>query len=218
MSGPAFAAVLWDMDGTLIDSEPLHQDSLLHGLHAQGIAWQDGLEQALLGRDDAGVHAYCSAHLGLKLGLAEWARLRTAYFLAHLGRLSPRAECWEIFTHLQQRGVPQAIVSNASAAMLHANARALGLDTAQWVLVSRDDVARGKPHPEPYLRGAERLGVQATRCVVVEDSAPGAMAGLAAGSAVLYWPQDPHAASTPQLQACRSPAEAWAFFARCGWV
>ena len=209
--------VLWDMDGTLIDSEPLHQASLKHVLKTQGIPWNVEIEHALLGRDEQEVHAWCVGRFGLQLTFSAWTSQRKSYFHLHIKSLRPRVECWAIFTQLRRLGAVQAFVSNASSEILNANARALNLLPEDWIMVSRDDVKHGKPNPEPYIRAAQLLNVGVRQCVVVEDSLPGAMAGIAANASVLYWPQNPNAPSAKNLRPCRSPTEARAFFSRHGY-
>jgi len=84
-----------------------------------------------------------------------------------------------------------AIVSNSDRMLVDANLRAAGLQVPGLVSVARNDVRFGKPRPEPYLRAAWLLGVDPSDCIVVEDSVPGARAGLAAGMTVIGWPE-PH--------------------------
>lgn len=78
----------------------------------------------------------------------------------------------------------RAVVTSGSAVIAAARMRAAGL-TPPGVVVTADDVLRGKPHPEPYLLGARRLGVEPGRCVVVEDAPSGIAAARAAGMAVV---------------------------------
>ncbi|HEU4656214.1 MAG TPA: HAD-IA family hydrolase [Capillimicrobium sp.] len=85
---------------------------------------------------------------------------------------------------LLRSATPLAIVTSCSTALARARLRASGLPVPD-VLVSCDDVARGKPDPEPFLLGARRLGVDVERCVVLEDAPAGIAAGRAAGARVI---------------------------------
>ncbi len=83
----------------------------------------------------------------------------------------------------------QACVSNSGRRVVEANIGAIAMPDALRFALSRDDVTHGKPHPEPYLRAAERLGVHPSACIVVEDSPVGARSGKAAGMVTIAWPQ-----------------------------
>lgn len=96
-----------------------------------------------------------------------------------------------MLAYLEKAGVPYAIVSNSDRMLVDANLRAVGLQRPDFISVSRNDVREGKPAAEPYLRGAYLLGVEPSHCIVVEDSVPGARAGLAADMTVIGWPE-PH--------------------------
>lgn len=189
-AGATFAAVLWDMDGTLIDSEPLHFRSMISVLDGLGVRAAPELQSVLTGMSASEVFQFCRSEFSLVITEAEWARRRTAFYLRGAMNLAPRTGALEVFKELAGSGVAQAIVSNSDRVILGANLKALSLDAEKWVNVSRSDVARAKPHPEPYLLAARQLGVSAGACVVVEDSLPGVRAGRAAGMCVWYWPQD----------------------------
>lgn len=185
-----FAAVLWDMDGTLIDSEPLHFRSMTSVLDGLGVRASPELQSVLTGMSASEVFQFCRSEFSLVITEAEWAHRRTAFYLDGAMNLAPRTGALEVFKELARSGVAQAIVSNSDRVILSANLKALGLDAEKWVNVSRSDVAHAKPHPEPYLLAARQLDVSASACVVVEDSLPGVRAGRAAGMCVWYWPQD----------------------------
>lgn len=183
-------AVLWDMDGTLVDSEPLHEEALVAALRALGHEPPEGFHDLVIGRDARSIHAWAQAHLGLLPGFEEWVGLKYRTYFASLGRLRPRPGAVETFSALRARGVPQAVVSNSDRMVVAANLDAAGLTRPAMVTVSRNDVREGKPAPEPFLRAAFLLGLAPEDCVVVEDSVTGAAAGLAAGMRTLFWPPD----------------------------
>lgn len=198
----AFAAVLWDMDGTLIDSEPLHFRSLLGVLDALGIRASANLQSRLTGMSASEVFQFCRAEFSLEITESEWGRRRTDFYLDGAASLTPRPGALEAFKSLAGSGVAQAIVSNSNRVIVDVNLRALGLDEQRPVSISRSDVVNAKPHPEPYLLAARVLDVSADACVVVEDSLPGVRAGRAAGMHVLYWPQDRLGATEDCLLGC----------------
>ena len=207
-------ALLWDMDGTLADSEPLHQRTLAAVLASVGIAHlPDDLFEATIGLSEYDVHAYCTSRFALTIEAAAWTQFRNAAYAREAAGLQPRPGALEVFRAMAAGGVPQAVVSNASRPVLDTNLHALKLHAATAVSVSRSDVRNGKPSPEPYLKAARLLGVAAGDALVVEDSLVGASAGLAAGMRVAAW-MAPGMPSVPFPAACRcvsSAAELRAF-------
>lgn len=190
MSAPTTpAAVLWDFDGTLMDTEPLWR------------AAEEEVARGLGGELPAGFHA---AHVGGRVidcaadlravfsasasaeAIAEelWARC-----LRRLGEgpIPWQAGAQELVTELHAAGVPQAVVSSSRRDYLDVVLSRLdaGLFAA---VISGDDVARHKPDPEPYLTAARALGVRPAECVVVEDSVPGVGSARGAGCAVVVVP------------------------------
>jgi beta-phosphoglucomutase-like phosphatase (HAD superfamily) len=183
------AAILWDIDGTLVDSEPLHEAALVRALATLGISPPPDFHELVAGRDAASIHAWCVEHLGVGVGLQDWLRLKYRTYFAAVATLAPRERAVELFVGLERHGRAQAVVSNSDRLVVHANLEAAGLATPGRVSVSRNDVRRGKPDPEAYLRAAWLLAAAPGDCVVVEDSTTGAAAGVAAGMRTLFWPQ-----------------------------
>ena len=181
-------AVLWDMDGTLADSEPVHALSFEIACRSLGVPLPEGFHEALLGLSEEATHAWLVRECGLPLDLHEWTSARLAVYLDHLDRVAWQAPARRAWDRIRDAGIPQAIVSNSDRIVVDANLSRLGLAVPGLVSVSRDDVREGKPDPEPYLRAAELLGVEAARAAVVEDSEPGIRSGLAAGMTVFVMP------------------------------
>lgn len=191
-------AILWDMDGTLVDSEPMHEAALEDALASLGLTPPDGFHDALIGRDAAAVHAYCVETLGATLPLADWLALKYRSYFARIADGVPgRDRAPALFLALRAAGVKQAVVSNSDRLVVSANLAAAGLDGAGAVTVARNDVRAGKPDPEGYLRAAWLLRAEPADCVVLEDSPTGAQAGVAAGMTTLYWPQPGASAPAP---------------------
>lgn len=183
------ATILWDMDGTLIDSEPLHEAALVAALTELGIIAPPEFHGLVVGQDAHEVHRWCTQHLGLTLALEPWLMLKYRSYFASLDRLQPREQAVALFHELRADGAVQAVVSNSDRLVVAANLDAVGLSAPAQITVSRNDVRVGKPDPEPYLRAAWLAGAEAHRCIAVEDSVTGASAGLAAGMRTLFWPQ-----------------------------
>ncbi|QDL91736.1 HAD family phosphatase [Paroceanicella profunda] len=187
-------AIFWDMDGTLVDSEPMHEAALLNALAASGITPPDDLHEHVVGMDARSVHAWAVERLGLPLALPEWLALKYETYLTLVPGLQGRPGALELFEALRAEGVAQAVVSNSDRIVVGVNLDAVGLTRPGLLTVSRNDVRRGKPDPEPYLRAAWLVGAEPGDCIAVEDSLTGAAAGIAAGMTTLFWPQSPMAA------------------------
>ena len=186
-------AVYWDMDGTLIDSEPLHEEALVVALRNAGIEPPLDLHDRVLGVAAGPVYVMLRDEFGLDLPFDEWIERKYVFYLAHAGDLKPRPGALEILNELNALGVAQAVVSNSDRIIVGANLRALGLESPGLRTVSRNDVRLGKPDPEPFLRAAWLTGIEPEHSCVMEDSATGATAGVAAGMRTLFWPQQPMA-------------------------
>ncbi len=184
-------AVLFDMDGTLIDSEPFHYETLLKAIVAFSGAVPENFENRVTGTTIADCHAMLRNETGFTADLDAFVKAKYAAYVEGAIRLKFRPGAAEILAYLDRVGIPYAIVSNSDRILMDANLRAVGLRRPDFISVSRNDVREGKPAAEPYLRGAYLLGVEPSQCIVVEDSVPGAHAGLAAGMTVIGWPE-PH--------------------------
>ncbi|WP_372592716.1 HAD family hydrolase [Actinotalea sp.] len=181
---PLPSAVLWDMDGTLVDTEP-HWMAAEHALVARhGGTWthQDAL--ALVGFDLLDAAAVLQEH-GVDLPAQEIVELMLDEVIAGV-RTSVHWQpgVRELLAALREAGIPCALVTMsyrrfADAVLSHAPEGTFA------VVVTGDNVQQGKPHPEAYLRAAELLGVDAGDCVAIEDSPPGVAAALASGARTL---------------------------------
>ncbi|TIO34825.1 HAD family phosphatase [Mesorhizobium sp.] len=184
-------AVFWDMDGTLVDSEPLHEAALVAALHSVGIAAPTNLHERVLGIAAWPVYEMLRDEFGLDLPFDDWIVRKYDHYLPMAETLKPRPGAIEIFNELRALGVAQAVVSNSDRLIVDANLRAVGLVYPGMKTVSRNDVHEGKPHAEPFLRAAWLAGVDPADAVAVDDSVTGVMAGLAAGMRTIFWPEVP---------------------------
>ena len=184
-------AVLWDVDGTLILSEPIHLQALRDTAATHGIELPDSFHAEMIGRTASYTFRLIQERHHFTEPFESWIERKYRRFIALAGTLRPRPGALQNFNALRRDGVPQALVSNSDRIVVETNMRAMDLVVPKLVSVTLNDVRNGKPDPEPYLRAAHLLGVEPHSCVVVEDSAPGAMAGLRAGMTVLAWPELP---------------------------
>ena len=182
------AAVLWDMDGTLVNTEPYWISAETELIESYGGSWTH--EEAL---QLVGSGLFQSATIikakGVDLPEGEIIDILTDRVLAQLVEFGIpwRPGARELLTELREQGIPTALVTMSIGRMAHHVADRLGFVGFDAV-VSGDDVANSKPHPESYLRGAELLGVNPADCVAIEDSEPGIRSAAAAGAVVIGVP------------------------------
>jgi len=187
-SASRLAAVLFDLDGTLIDSEPLwfEAERLLVGEYGQ--EW--GPEQAahLVGWSLWDSATYLREQIGVDLPSTDIIERMESHVVAGVVETPRwRPGALRLLAEVRAADIPAALVTMSHRRLTQAIVGALPADTFQAV-VSGDQVSRGKPHPDPYLIAAQRLGVRATDCVAIEDSITGSRSALAAGCAVLVVP------------------------------
>lgn len=185
------AAVLWDMDGTLVDTEPhwIAAETALLGRY--GATWSHEQALQLVGSalpDSGRVLAdHLQAQTGVRLDPATVvAELIEAVIAQVTAAVVWRPGAVELLTSLGAAGVPCALVTMSYRSL--ADTVAAMLPGAFAVVVAGDEVDRGKPAPDPYLRAAQLLGVEIGRCVVIEDSPTGVASGEAAAARVLACP------------------------------
>lgn len=182
------AAVLWDMDGTLVDTEPYWIETEQELAHRHGATWTHDDAMALVGSDlmDSGV--YIRERMGLDLSPREIVELLLDGVVRKVAREVPwRAGARELLSALGETGVPCALVTMSWRRFVEPVLEQLPAGSFAHV-VTGDEVPRGKPHPDPYLRAATLLGLDPRACVAIEDSPTGAASAAAAGCPVLVVP------------------------------
>ncbi len=185
------AAVLWDMDGTLVDTEPYWLEAESDMVHGAGGVWsaEDGLQLVGSGLERS---ALILQSRGVELTVEEIITTLTDQVRDRIGRSVPwRPGARELLLELREAGIPTALVtmSRRRMALDVADALAGALGVAGFdLVVAGDDVENAKPHPEPYLTAAAQLGVDITACVALEDSEPGVASAVASGAAVFALP------------------------------
>jgi HAD superfamily hydrolase (TIGR01509 family) len=182
------AAVLWDMDGTLVDTEPYWMHAQDELVAAWGGTWSHDDALTLVGAGlwhAARVFQSRGVHL-TEDEIVEHLTDRVLELIASKG-LPWRPGARELLSEVREAGVKTALVTMSVRRMAEHVAAQLGFHGFDTV-VSGDDVTHAKPHPEPYLVAAERLGVDPALCIAIEDSAPGSASAVAAGAVVIAVP------------------------------
>lgn len=183
-------AVIFDMDGLLIDSEPLWVRAEIEVFGAFGVSLTEAdcaLTQGLRIDD---IIAYWRAHRGLDGSAAERIRAdlvaRVAELIRSEGRALPGVEA--ALEAARDKGRPIALASSSPMAIIRAALARIGIAGAFDVVHSAVDESHGKPHPAVFLSAAERLGASPLGCVVLEDSLAGVVAAKAARMACVAVP------------------------------
>jgi HAD superfamily hydrolase (TIGR01509 family) len=189
-------AVIFDCDGTLVDSEPLARRAWERGLAPYGYTIADADYESLIGLPFARTHAFFAERIpGLPPADAFWGQYAGTLFALIDGELEPFPDALDTVRALARRGVRLAVASSSPRARLDRTLAKAGLQDAFEVSVAGDEIEHGKPAPDMFLAAAARLDVAPAACVVIEDSPPGVLAGLAAGMHTVGVARAPDAAA-----------------------
>ncbi|WP_031033979.1 HAD family hydrolase [Streptomyces sp. NRRL F-5650] len=194
-------SVIFDLDGTLVDSEPNYYEAGRRTLAEYGVpdfTWAD--HAAYVGISTQETVADWRRRYGLGAPVEELLAVKNRHYL-ELARVSARAypEMRKFVELLAGEGVPMAVASGSSPEAIGTVLARTGLDARLRTVVSADEVERGKPAPDVFLEAARRLGAEPARCVVLEDAAPGAAAAHAAGMRCIAIPYVAHQADAPEF-------------------
>jgi HAD superfamily hydrolase (TIGR01509 family) len=193
--GPA--AVLWDLDGTLVDTEPYWIETEFALAREHGAPWSREHALALVGNDLIESGRYIRRVMGLEMSPAQIVEYLLDGVVARVQESVPwRPGALDLLADLREHGIPCGLVTMSYRRFVDPMLRALPPETFA-VVVTGDTVSRGKPHPEPYLTAAAALGLEATACLAIEDSRTGASSAEAAGCRVLVVPNHVEVAPGP---------------------
>jgi HAD superfamily hydrolase (TIGR01509 family) len=182
------AAVVFDMDGLLFDSEALYRDAIMAAADELGHPFTVADFLNLVGRPWSVNRATLQDHIGPNHDPDVFRAVWMQRYEGLRARLSLKAGAIELLDRLKQLGIPRAICTSSSHADVERN---LSLyPSIRWfeAIIASGDYARGKPYPDPYLRAAKELGVASVDCLALEDSYNGVRAAAAAGMQTVMIP------------------------------
>jgi HAD superfamily hydrolase (TIGR01509 family) len=178
-------AVLWDMDGTLVDTEPYWIDTEFEIAQRYGGTWSRAHALNLVGNDLLESGRYIREHMGVDVSAEQIVEELLDGVVARVQDTVPwRPGAREVLDQLSASGTPCALVTMSYQRFVAPILAQLPPETFR-VIVTGDTVEFGKPHPEPYLTAAAALGVAPGECIAVEDSNTGARSAESAGCLVL---------------------------------
>ncbi|MET0204153.1 MAG: HAD family phosphatase [Casimicrobiaceae bacterium] len=176
-------AVIFDMDGLMLDTEPLAARAWDEAAAAVGASFDPGMARRMIGHNfhdcSAMLRAGCPAGYPVDAILSRWHAAYDA--IVERDGLAIKPGVFELIDWLDGRGIVRAVATSTRRDRAHSKLARTALLSRFAALVGGDEIARGKPAPDIYLEAARRLGTMAPHCVVLEDSEPGVRGALAAG-------------------------------------
>ncbi len=182
-------ALLFDMDGLMVDSEPAWFDLQSEFVSARGGVWTDDIARRCVGGGLVNALRVMEEAFGFPVDVGRDSAAMVDAFVARVDRLALKRGCLELLDAACARNLACAVASSSSRRLVEATLGRFALRERFGAMVSGDCVARPKPAPDIFLEAASRLGVSPNTCVVLEDSLAGVRAGRAAGMRVIAVPE-----------------------------
>ncbi len=177
-----YEGYIFDMDGTLVDTMPVHYQAWLAELREHGIEFPEDKFYSLGGMPAATIIEMLNRQHGAHMDPEETAQRKEERYLKFLHDITPIPEVAAIVKDLHGKK-PMAVGTGSKRHVCEKTLREAELYDYFDVIVTSDDYSRGKPFPDPFLLAAEKLGVDPAKCIVFEDSETGIKAAEAAGMA-----------------------------------
>lgn len=191
-------AVLFDLDGVIVDSEPVWEEVRRAYVAAHGGTWQPDTQRRLMGMSTGEWAAYLSGELGVDRSPEQVATEVVAEMTRRYAEHVPLIDDADAVVRRMAERWPLGLASSSPTRLIAAALDATGLTDVFGATLSTEETARGKPAPDVWLAVAARLGVDPARCVAIEDSSNGVRSAAAAGMRVIAvphgsYPLDPDA-------------------------
>lgn len=189
-----FDAVIFDLDGTLVDSLPVHFNAWSDALAANGAPKNilpEDVFHAMGGRPTKDIVRELNGEHNLKLDPATISLAKREAFINRLDEVDPNEEVIAFARSLKGK-IPMAVASGGSRIVVEKTLQKLGLSDLFDEVITSTEVAAGKPAPDVFLKAAKELSVDPTRCLALEDAPAGIMAAQTAGMKVVAVPAPVH--------------------------
>ncbi|MBC7870741.1 MAG: HAD family phosphatase [Chitinophagaceae bacterium] len=186
-------AIIFDMDGLLVDSEVVWHVAEVDLFEAHGYAYTDEVRAQIIGMRLDEMFVKLHGILGFEespLALAHELNERMLELIPQM--VKPQPGALELVAYVVEQNIPRAIASSSPLSIINATVGAMGWDTIFTTRCTADDEAAGKPAPDVYLAAARRLGFAPSDCLTLEDSPTGARAAVAAGMTCYAVPDQSH--------------------------
>ncbi len=181
--------VIFDMDGTMFNTEPLSKACWQRAAEEMGLSLSDQVVWSFTGKNLATVRQICQEALGGQLDFDRlWALKEEKYFQEIARGVPEKPGLNRLLSYMKEQGLPGAVATSSSEERVRLTLETAGLEDRFAAVICGDDIPASKPAPDIFLAAAKALGLDPKNCLVLEDSGPGLMAGVAAGCFVIYIP------------------------------
>ncbi|KKC37965.1 haloacid dehalogenase [Devosia epidermidihirudinis] len=188
-----FQAVIFDMDGTILDTESVFRTIVFEVCAELGFEMTDAVHRSMVGGSHERTNQLLVEAYGVTFPYSLFdERCRFVMGERSMDGVPVKAGAHEFLNELRERDIPMAVATSSRHEHAHHHLGKAGLLDMFRTVVTRDDVVNPKPHPEPYLTAARRLGVDPLTCLALEDSNTGVRAAHAAGMQTIMVPDLVH--------------------------
>jgi len=190
LQGFRLEGVIFDMDGLLLDTETLAMKGLEIAAVEMGVEAPEPFLHAMIGVPADRCRVLVAERFGESFPTIRFLERASLHMegLIEKGALKLKRGALELLGHLEMLAIPKAVATSSSRAKADRHLRRVGILDRFDAIVTRDEVERGKPHPDLYLRAAKEIGVAPANCLALEDSYNGIRSASAAGVAVIMVP------------------------------